>query len=111
MEAEAGSSPTLAFTVSSDPPLAEDAEHTLSYSDGTKATRRFKVERNRITFRKVRVEDSGTYTISCCSEKGEVGQATLELEVTPPPPPTHHPAHSHRNTQTSKPAFALSVII
>ena len=102
LEAEAGSSPTLAFTVSSDPPLAEDTEHTLSKSDGTKATKRFKVESNCITFRKVRVEDSGTYSISCCSEEGEVGQATLELEVTPPAPPTHQPAHSHGNTQTGK---------
>ena len=102
LEAEAGSSPTLTFTVTSDPPLAEDTEHTLSKSDGSKATRRFKVESNRITFRKVRVEDSGTYTISCCSDEGEVGQATLELEVTHAGPPSHQPAHSHGNTQTGK---------
>ena len=65
-------------------PLAEGTEHTLSKRGGGEVTRRFKVESNCITFRKVRVEDSGMYTISCCSEEGEVGQATLELEVTPP---------------------------
>ena len=101
LEAEAGSSPTLTFTVTSDPPLAEDTEHTLSKSDGTKATR-FKVESNCITFRKVRVEDSGMYTISCCSEEGEVGQATLELEVMHAAHPTHQPEHSHGNTHNGK---------
>ncbi len=100
LEAEAGSSPTLAFTVTSDPPLAEDTEHILSKSNSTK---RFKVESNRITFRKVTVEDSGLYTISFCSDEGKVGQATLELEVTrPPQPPTHQPAHSHETTLTGK---------
>ncbi len=102
MEAEAGSSPTLAFTVTSDPPLAEAIKHTLTKSDGSKANKRFKVESGRITFRKVRVEDSGTYTINCCSDEGEVGQATLELEVTPPQPSTRQPPHSHGTTQTGK---------
>ena len=100
IEAEVGSSPTLAFTVSSDPSLAGDTEHILNKRGGGEVTRRFKVERNCITFRKLRVEDSGMYTISCCSEEGEVGQATLELEVTYPPPPAHQPAHSQGNTQT-----------
>lgn len=116
LKAEAGSSPTLTFTVTSDCLLAESTEQTLRKSDGTIATKRFKVESNRVTFRKigeqgisdvneystnrieearrlkvesflvtfcnVRVEDSGMYTISCCSEEGDVGQATLELDIT-----------------------------
>ena len=102
MEAEAGSSPTLTFTVTSDPPWLKDTEHTLSKRGGGEVTRRFKVESNRITFRKVGVEDSGTYTISCCNEEGEVGQATLELEVTHAQPQTHQPAHSHGSSQTGK---------
>ncbi len=74
LEAEAGSNPALIFTVTSDPPLAEDTKHTLSKSDGSKVTKRIKVESNRITFRKARVEDSGTYTISCCNDEGEKGE-------------------------------------
>ncbi len=102
LEVKAGSSPTVPFTVTCDPPLAEDTEHTLSKSDGSRATRRFKVESNCVTFRKVRVEDGGIYTISCCSDEGEVGQATLELEVTPPQPSTPQSAQTQRNTQTGR---------
>ncbi len=105
LEGAAGSSPTLAFTVTSDPPLAEATEHTLSHKGGGEVTKRFKVESSRITFRKVRVEDSGTYTISCCSDDGEVGQATLELEVTPL---QHQPADSHGTMQTGKGLLCLS---
>lgn len=81
MEAEAGSSPNVMFTVTSCPPLPENCIHTLRKSDGNEATKRFKVESNCITFRKVRVEDSGRYTISCCNEEGEEGHTTLELDV------------------------------
>ena len=77
-----GSSPTLAFTVTSDPPLADGAKHAFRKSDGSKVTKRFKMENNCITFRKVRLEDSGTYTISCCNDEGEEGRVELELEVT-----------------------------
>ena len=92
MEARAGDSPVVSFTVTSDPPLTEDTEHKLTKEDGSKVTKRFKVDSGSITFRKVRVEDSGEYTISCCNEEGEVGQATLELDITPLTPPTHLPA-------------------
>lgn len=84
LEAEAGSTSRVAFHVTSDPPLAEDAEHTLSKVGGGEVTKRFKVDGNSITFRSVRLEDSGMYTISCRNDEGEVGQATLELEVVPP---------------------------
>lgn len=80
----------MTFTVTSDPPLAKDCEHILTSSDGSRTTRRLKVENGCITFRKVRVEDSGEYTISCHNSKGEVGQATLELEVTPHPKLNNH---------------------
>lgn len=81
LEAAAGSSPIVTFTVTSDPPLAEDTKHTLRKCDGIAVTKRFKVESNRITFRNVRVEDTGTYVISCCNDKEQVGQETFELDV------------------------------
>ena len=89
---EAGSSPTLAFTVTSDPPLAEDTQHTLVKTIGkdksgyviTERNVRFKVEHNCITFRGVRMGDSGTYTISCHNDVGEIGKAQLVLEVKQP---------------------------
>ena len=89
----------MTFTVTSDPPLAEGTKYSLSKKGGGEVTKRFKVESDRITFRKVRVEDSGMYTISCRNEDGEVGQETLELEVVPPQLPTHQPI-SHGNTPT-----------
>ena len=102
LEAESGSSPTLTFTVTSDPPLAEGVKHTLRKTDGSSVTKRFKVESNCITFRKVRVEDSGTYTISCCNDEGEEGQETLELEVTTPQPPTQQAVHVQGKTSIGK---------
>ena len=89
--------------MTSDPPLAENTKHTLSKSDGGVATKRFKVESNSITFRNVRLEDSGTYTISCHNDEGEVGQATLELEVVYSGLPAPQQAHSGGSaTQTGK---------
>ena len=79
--------------------MPEDIKHSLSKRGQGEATRRFKVESDCITFRRVRVEDSGTYTISCCTAEGEVSQETLELEVTPPQPPTLPP---QGNTQAGK---------
>lgn len=77
VEAEVGDSPTVSFTVSSDPPLPENVKHTLSKV----ATRRFKVEGNVIKFNKVRLTDSGLYTISCRSSTGRLIEETLELEI------------------------------
>ena len=100
VEAEAGSSPVVTFSVTSDPPLNEVIKHTLKKSDGSIVTKRFKVDSNSITFRRVRVEDSGIYTISCCSEEGKEVQATLELEVVCTELLTQHP--NHENISTGK---------
>jgi hypothetical protein len=89
VEAVVGESPTVHFTVVSDPPLAKDAEHLLICEDETTASKRFKIQGSSILFRNVRVGDSGTYTISCCNDAGLVGRETLELDITaanqPPP--------------------------
>ena len=71
----------MTFTVDSNPPLAENTVHVLRKTGGGVVTKRFKVERNCITFRDMRVEDSGMYTISCCNSVGQEGSETLELEV------------------------------
>ena len=81
VEAIVGESLTVHFTITSDSPLAEDAQHTLTCEDGKAATKRFMIQGSCITFRKVRAGDSGVYTISCRNEAGLVGKDTLELDV------------------------------
>ena len=81
MEATVGESPTVHFTITSDSPLAEDAQHTLTCEDGKAATKRFKIRGNCIAFRNIRADDSGVYMISCRNEAGLVGKETLELDV------------------------------
>ena len=81
VEAAVGESPTVHFTITSDSPLAGDAQHTLTCEDGKAATKRFKIRGSCITFCKIRAGDSGVYTISCCNEAGLVGKETLELDV------------------------------
>ena len=88
VEAVEGESPTIHFTVTSDPSLAEDAKHVLTCKNGDAATKRFRIEGSCITFRKVRLGDSGVYTISCCNEAGLEGKETLELDITPANHPT-----------------------
>ena len=82
MSAKAGESPVLHFTVTSQPPLPSNVQHTLTHEDGSTATKRFKVDHNSITFREVRTSDSGFYTIRCRNGADLVGKETLELEVT-----------------------------
>ena len=80
IKAAAGTSPTLTFTATSGSPLA-DGMVTLTTKEGASASERFKIENNCITFERVRVNDSGWYTISFQDDNGEVEQATLELDV------------------------------
>ena len=82
VEAAEGESPSIHFTVTSDPPLAEDAKHVLTCKNGDAATKRFRIEGSCITFRNVRLGDSGVYTISCRDEAGLEGKETLELDIT-----------------------------
>ena len=82
IEAAAGTTPTVQFSVDCYPPLDEDVRHTLTKEGGGAATKRFKVEGGTITFCRVIVDDSGTYHISCENDVGK-GQAALELVVNP----------------------------
>ena len=88
VEVAEGESSIIHFAVTSDPPLAEDAKHVLTCSNGDAATKRFRIEEDCITFRNVRLGDSGVYTISCCNEAGLEGKETLELDITPANHPT-----------------------
>ena len=81
VEATVGESPIIHFATTSNPPLAEDAQHTLTCEDGKAATKRFMIQGSCITFRNVRAGDSGVYTISCRNEAGMVGKETLELDI------------------------------
>ncbi len=82
-----GTTPTLKFDVISDPPLVGDIRHTLTREGGGPTPRRFRVKEDSITFRKVTPDDSGTYVISCENDDGEVGTASIDLDVTTPLPP------------------------
>ena len=84
MEAKAGESPTLHFSVTSDPPLAENTKHSVAAENGD-VIRRFKVQGNCITFRNVRPTDTGSYTISCRNARGLEGKATIELDISESP--------------------------
>jgi hypothetical protein len=80
----AGESPVVNFTVTAEPPLPEDAKHSLTVErDGTpkRAIRQFKIQKNCITLPNLKTSDSGIYVISCHNEARE-GKETFELEVT-----------------------------
>lgn len=66
LEVEAGSSPSVTFTVTS---LAEGTGHTLRKSGGGEVSKRFRVESGHIIFRRLRSEDSGMYTISVATTR------------------------------------------
>ena len=83
IEAQAGESPILHFSVTSDPPLTENTRHVVAAEKGG-IVRRFKVQDNCIIFRKVRTTDTGSYTISCSNPKGLEGKATIELDISEP---------------------------
>ena len=85
LEVPEGSSPSVSFSVSSEPPLADDTKHTITTSEGGRVTRRFKIRNGSITFQNVRSKDSGIYIITCRNDDGEVGSGEIELEVTPKP--------------------------
>ena len=75
-----GESPTLHFSVTSDPPLTENTTHVVAARSGD-VILRFKVLDNCITFRNVKTTDTGKYTISCHNAKGLEGTATFELDI------------------------------
>ena len=87
LETVAGTSPSVSFSVISEPPLDDDTKHTLISSTGVRVTGRFTVKNDSIYFPNVCVSNSQVYTISCCNDDGEVGKAEIELVVIPKPKP------------------------
>ena len=90
IEATAGTTPTVQFSVDCCPPLDEDVRHTLTKEGAGAATMRFEVEDDIIIFRRVTETDGGRYSISCENDVG-MGQATLELVVKPSTTTTRDP--------------------
>ena len=82
LKVKIGESPVVHFTVESEAPLAGDVQHTLT-KDGKAVTKRFMVQNNIVKFKKVRLDDSGKYSISCYSNDVLVCEDTIELEVSP----------------------------
>ena len=78
--AQPGESPTLHFSVTSDPPLTENTTHVVAAKNGD-VILRFKVQDNCITFRNVKTTDTGPYTISCRNARGLEGKAAFELDI------------------------------
>ena len=90
IEATAGTTPTVQFSVDCCPPLDEDVRHTLTKEGAGAATMRFEVEDDIIIFRRVTETDGGRYSISCENDVG-MGQETLELVVNPSTTTTRDP--------------------
>lgn len=87
LEAKVGESPTIKFSLEPKPPSAEPVKHSL-IKDGTSTiSKRFEVKDGVIMFRKVKVKDSGTYTLSCRHNDELLAEEILELEISPSPPP------------------------
>ena len=80
VEAAEGESPTIHFTVTSDPPLAEDAKHVVSEVGSVVPSNRVNVSSNSISFREVKRSDAGEYVISSSNAVGK-GQGRFSLKV------------------------------
>ena len=85
LEAVEGTSPSVSFSIISEPPITDDVKHTLTASTEGRVSGRFTVENDCISFWNVSVSDSGVYTISCCNDDDKVGKADVEIVVTPKP--------------------------
>ena len=82
LRAEAGSNPTVTFTMTSDLPLAENTKHILLNSNRSRTPMRFKIRSDAIIFQNVQVRDSGTYILTCDDAEGQKIEAAIELKVT-----------------------------
>ena len=80
VEAAEGDSPSIHFTVTSDPPLAEDAKHVVSEVGSVFPSDRVNVSTNFISFRGVKRSDEGEYVISSSNAVGK-GQGRFSLKV------------------------------
>ena len=80
VEAAEGDSPTIHFTVTSDPPLTEDAKHVVSEVGSVVPSDRVNVSSNSISFRGVKRSDEGEYVISSSNAVGK-GQGRFSLKV------------------------------
>ena len=82
MKAVAGQRVSVKFTLVYDLMWGEISKHALKKKGSETMTNAYTIEANEVIFDSVRVEDSGTYSISCGNEAGE-GSADFVLDITP----------------------------
>ena len=80
VEAAEGESPIIHFTITSDPPLAEDSEHVVSKVGRVVSSNRVNVSSNSISFRGVKRSDEGEYLIGSSNAAGK-GHGRFSLKV------------------------------
>ena len=81
MVAVVGESPTIHFTITSDPALSRGAQHSIRRDDGSEVlSDRVSTRTNMICFHGVKHSDAGKYVISSSNPAGE-GWATFRLKV------------------------------
>ena len=81
VEAEAGKSVSVQFSLENEKQCGEISQHTLRKKGSENITTPYKILDNEIMFSEVAVKDGGIYTISGRNEAGE-GTASFELNVT-----------------------------
>lgn len=82
IEAKAGDSPKIHFTLTPKTSLGENIKHVLT-KRGEKVTKRFKIKGNDIIFNRVKIEDSEIYTISLVQDDKTLTEETFELDIAP----------------------------
>ena len=80
---ESGQRASVKFSIMYDPKWGEISKHTLRKAGSQTMTKVYTIRADEVVFDRVRVEDSGTYTINCGNEAGEAS-AQFALDVTPP---------------------------
>lgn len=82
MKAEAGQKVSVEFSIINDQTFGIICKHKLKKEGSRRIKAEYKILENAIVFEKVKLEDSGQYTISCKNSAGE-GSASFDLHVTP----------------------------
>ena len=81
LEAQAGDSVSVNYSVVNDPHSGEMHSHFLKKEGQEKILTDYEITENGIVFKKVSIEDNGTYIISCQNDAGE-GSTSFILHVT-----------------------------
>ena len=77
-----GTSVSIKFSVINDRKSGDISKHTVR-KNGSDAFTEYEASDQKISLKNVKMEDKGTYTISCRNDAGE-GSAEFKLDVIPP---------------------------